>query len=138
MPPESVLKRPLNDVTASLPLVLPGATMIPAGMAAVVNWQNSPLAAPVSTTVLYAEERDPSRPTDAAKSILVRASVPGAYATRGVPSAQLMVVPTSSADANCSGGRIPAYDGETGTYREVMLSSYQGHARVLSALTWVR
>lgn len=138
MAPESVLKRPLNDVTASLPLVLPGATMIPAGLAAAVNWQNAPLAAPVSATALYAEERDPSRPTDPAKSILVRASVPGAYATRGVPSAQLMVVPASSADANCSGGRIPAYDGETGTYREVVLSSYQGHARVFSALTWIR
>ncbi len=138
MPPEAALKLPMTDVTPSVPLISQGAAAIPAGLAGVANWLNNPLAAPVSTASLYAEELNPARPNDPTKFYLIRSVVPGAYAARSVPSSQLLIVPTESTDSNCSSGRVPAYDGNTGVYREVTLSSYQGHARVFSSMAWNR
>lgn len=138
MPPEAALKLPMTDVSPSLPLISFGAAAIPSGLAAVANWLNNPLAAPVSTASLYAEELDATKPNDPLKFYLIRSAVPGAYAARSVPSSQVLTVPTQASDPNCSSGRVPAYDGNTGVYREVTLSSYQGHARVYSSMAWNR
>lgn len=138
MPPEFALKLPLNDLSPSLPLIALGAPAIPAGSSAVVNWSNNLLAAPTTNVSLYAEERNPSRPSDPTKFYLVRTPVPGAYGVKSVPSAQVFAVPSSTVDPNCSAGRVPAYDGAVGVYREVTLTSLQGHARIFTSMGWNR
>lgn len=138
MAPEFVLNLPMNDVTPSLPLVAFGGAAIPANAAAAINWTNNLFAAPVGAASLYAEEANPSRPTDPIKFYNIRTPVAGAYGVRSVPSSQLLVVPSASADPNCPAGRIPPYDGATGVYREVTLTSLQGQARVYSSMGWNR
>lgn len=138
MPPEAVLKLPMNDPSPSLPLVQFGAAAIPANAAGAVNWGNNLFAAPVSSVSLYAEEADAANPGVAVRGFLLRSAVPGAYAQRSVPASQLVTVPSVSADPNCASGRLPAYDGVIGVYREVTLSSLQGQARVFSSLGWNR
>lgn len=138
MPPELALRLPMNDPTVSTPLVAFGAAAIPANAAAAVNWTNNPYASPVSAVSLYAEEWVPTGTSPTFASYIIRSPVPGAYSMRAVPSAQLLTVPSANVDPACAGGRLPAYDGVSGVYREVTLTTLQGQARVFSSLGWNR
>jgi hypothetical protein len=138
MPPELALRLPMNDPTLSTPLVAFGGAAVPANAAAAVNWTNNPLASPVGAVSIYAEELVPSGTSVTLQFYSIRTSVPGAYSTRAVPSAQLLTVPSVSVDPACAGGRLPAYDGVSGVYREVTLTTLQGQARVFSSLGWNR
>lgn len=136
MPPELVVKMPMNDPTLSLPLITAGAAAIPMGTSVAVNWKNNAEAAPVGRVSLYAEERVAAATGAFIQGYNAQAFVPGAYSARAVPSAQLLTVPTVADEPNCVSGRIPANDGVSGIYREVTLVSLQGHARVYRSMSW--
>ena len=138
MPPGLALNLPMNDVTPSLPLITPGAPALPANVAAAINWTNNVLAARVASVSLYAEERNLGSLTQPVRFNIILAQVAGAYSVGAVPSAQLVVVPSVAADANCTGGQLSTLDGTSGLYREVTLSSQQGQSRVFSSMGWFR
>jgi hypothetical protein len=138
MPPDIVLNLPMNDVGPSIGLVTFGAPAIPANSAFAVNWTNNLQAAPVGTASLYAEEFNSAQPANATLFFSIRTAVPGAYAVKAVPSSQLVTVPAVDSDPNCTSGRVAAFDGATGVYREVTVSSLQSHSRVYSSMGWNR
>ena len=134
--PTQALNLPMNDVLPSLGLVSFGAPAIQAGTPAVAAWSNNNNAAPVFRSSLYGEEyAGPSLPT---KYYIVGRNVAAAYSLGVKPTTQAMVVPTSTSDPNCSAGRFPAFDGNTGLYRELTLTGLQGRSRVMNSLGWNR
>lgn len=127
-PPSAALSLPMNDMSPSNALVTPP---LASTSTVLTQWINNLNAAPLSSSYVYAEERNPKGATS---SFTVNkwnyfSNIASAYSLNSRPTSNTVTTGTNPAFPSLG-------NGVAGDYREIGGSAWQGRARVNNTVFW--
>lgn len=125
--PTAMLAMPRNDISPSAGLVQPPQL---SSSSIAVSWANNVNAAPVSSTQVYTEERNPKGATSGYSKTIINEnpSVAAAYSLNTRPVGNVVSAPV--------GTPFPSLTTDAGDYRHIAIWSSQGRANVQSLIRW--